>query len=129
VANQVIRLLLGKRLNPVGGRALVLGLAFKENCPDLRNTRVVDIVKELKLCNANVDVYDPWVNREHAEHEFGFATVETLAKDSYDAIIVAVAHDSFRNMGIEAVRALTKSNAVIFDIKYLFPAESVDARL
>jgi len=129
VASEVMRLMTQKRIHIVDSKILVLGLAFKENCPDLRNTRVVDIVKELKLCNANVDVYDPWVNREHAKHEFGFATVEKLEKGRYDAVIVAVAHDSFRDMGIDAVRALTKSSSVIFDIKYLFPAESVDARL
>jgi UDP-N-acetyl-D-galactosamine dehydrogenase len=129
VANRVVRLMTRKRINVVDARVLILGLAFKENCPDLRNTRVVDIIKELKLCNAEIDVYDPWVDREHAQTEFGFRTIEAPGPASYDAVIIAVAHDCFRDMGIDAVRALTKSSAVIFDIKYLFPADTVDARL
>jgi len=129
VATEVMRLMTQKRIHIVDSRILIMGLAFKENCPDLRNTRVVDIIKELKLCNAEIDVYDPWVDREHAQTEFGFRTIEAPDSASYDAVIIAVAHDCFRDMGIDAVRALTKSSAVIFDIKYLFPADTVDARL
>ena len=129
VANEVMRLMTQKRIHIVDSRILVMGLAFKENCPDLRNTRVVDIVKELRLCNANVDVYDPWVDRDHAQAEFGFRTIEIPSPATYDAVFIAVAHDHFRDMGIDAIRALTKTSAVIFDIKYLFPAGDVDARL
>ncbi len=129
VATEVMRLMTQKRIHIVDANILVLGLAFKENCPDLRNTRVTDILKELRLCNANIDVYDPWVDREHAQAEFGFTPVKHLEKNHYDAVVVAVAHDSFKEMGIDAIRALTKPNAVIFDIKYLFPAAAVDARL
>lgn len=129
VASEVMRLMTQKRIHIVDARILVLGLAFKENCPDLRNTRVTDIIAELQQCNAQIDVYDPWVDREHAQHEFGFKTVETLQKGTYDAVIVAVAHDCFREMGIDQIRALTKPDAVIFDIKYLFPSAAVDARL
>jgi len=129
VAGEVMRLMTQKRIHIVDANILVLGLAFKENCPDLRNTRVVDIVRELSSCNANVEVHDPWVDPEQAREEFGFVPVAQPRPGSYDAIIIAVAHDCFREMGIDAIRALAKTEAVIFDIKYLFPADSVDARL
>ncbi len=129
VASEVMRLMTQKRIHIVDANILVMGLAFKENCPDLRNTRVVDIVNELALCNANVDVYDPWVESEHANAEFGFTTIAQPAERHYDAIIVAVAHDKFKEMGIDAVRKLAKNTSVIFDIKYLFPADKVDGRL
>jgi len=129
VASEVMRLMTQKRIHIVDANILVMGLAFKENCPDLRNTRVVDIVQELKQCNARVDVYDPWVDAEHAQLEFGFKTIEQPATNHYDAIIVAVAHDQFKEMGIDAVRKLAKDTSVVFDIKYVFPADKVDGRL
>jgi len=129
VASEVMRLMTQKRIHIVDANILVLGLAFKENCPDLRNTRVVDIVQELMLCNAHVDVFDPWVEPEEAAAEFGFRTIENPAQRHYDAIIVAVAHDQFKEMGIDAVRKLAKNTAVVFDIKYVFPADKVDGRL
>jgi len=129
VASEVMRLMTQKRIHIVDANILVMGLAFKENCPDLRNTRVVDIVQELKLCNAHVDVFDPWVDSEHSEIEFGFATIQQPAERHYDAIIVAVAHDQFKDMGIDAVRKLAKNTSVVFDIKYVFPADKVDGRL
>jgi UDP-N-acetyl-D-galactosamine dehydrogenase len=129
VADEVMRLMTQRRIHIVDANVLIMGLAFKENCPDLRNTRVVDIIDELKLCNAQVDVYDPWVDPEHAREEFGFTPIEQPASGRYDAIIIAVAHEKFREMGIEGVRALAKRNAVVFDIKYLFPADAVDGRL
>jgi UDP-N-acetyl-D-galactosamine dehydrogenase len=118
-----------KRIHIVDSRVLIMGLAFKENCPDLRNTRVVDIIEELTLCNAKVDVYDPWVDPVHAREEFGFTPVEKPQPGAYDTIIIAVAHEKFREMGIDGVRALAKRGAVVFDIKYLFPAKDVDGRL
>lgn len=129
VASEVMRLMTQKRIHIVDANILVMGLAFKENCPDLRNTRVVDIVQELKLCNAHVDVFDPWVDSAHAEAEFGFATVAQPASRHYDAIIIAVAHDQFKEMGIDAVRKLAKNTSVVFDIKYVYPADRVDGRL
>ncbi len=129
VANEVMRLMTQKRIHIVDANILVMGLAFKENCPDLRNTRVTDIIHELKLCNARVDVYDPWVDPEHARHEFGITPVEHLDSGRYDAIILAVAHDEFRELGIDGIRKLARPHSVVFDIKYLFPADSVDARL
>jgi UDP-N-acetyl-D-galactosamine dehydrogenase len=129
VAGEVMRLMTQKRIHIVDANILVMGLSFKENCPDLRNTRIVDIIRELVACHAKVDVYDPWVDPEHARAEFGFTPIAAPAPASYDTVIVAVAHDRFRDMGIDAIRALTRSNSVIFDIKYLFPAAAVDARL
>jgi UDP-N-acetyl-D-galactosamine dehydrogenase len=129
VASEVMRLMTQKRIHIVDANILVMGLAFKENCPDLRNTRVVDIVEELTQCNAQVDVYDPWVDSEHAVTEFGFPTISQPAQRHYDAIILAVAHDKFKEMGIDAIRKLAKNTSVIFDIKYLFPADKVDGRL
>lgn len=129
VAGEVMRMMTQKRIHIVDSNILVLGLSFKENCPDLRNTRVVDIVRELRTCNAHVDVFDPWVDRDEATAELGFAPLEAPSTGHYDAVIVAVAHDHFREMGIEAIRALTKPESVVFDIKYLFPADKVDGRL
>ena len=129
VASEVMRLMTQKRIHIVDANILVMGLAFKENCPDLRNTRVVDIVNELTQCNAHVDIYDPWVESGHAEAEFGFSTITQPAQRHYDAIILAVAHDKFREMGIDSIRKLAKNTSVIFDIKYLLPANTVDGRL
>jgi len=129
VAGEVMRLMTQKRIHIVDANILVMGLAFKENCPDLRNTRVVDIIQELNLCNAKIDVYDPWTDPAHAQAEFGFTPIDKPEDGRYDAIILAVAHDAFREMGIQKIRALTKPNAIIFDIKYLFPADAVDGRL
>lgn len=129
VAGEVMRLMTQKRIHIVDSRILVLGLAFKENCPDLRNTRVVDIVRELQLCNAQVDVHDPWVDPEQAEEEFGFRPLEQPGEGVYDAVILAVAHDCFRELGEAGVRRLARPQSVVFDIKYLFPAEAVDGRL
>ncbi len=129
VASEVMRLMTQKRIHIVDANILVMGLAFKENCPDLRNTRVVDIVNELVACNAHVDIYDPWVDSEHAQTEFGFATIPQPAQRHYDAIVIAVAHDQFKAMGIDEVRKLAKNTSVVFDIKYVFPADKVDGRL
>ena len=130
VADQVIKLMLRRSINPVQARVLVLGLAFKENCPDLRNTRVVDIVQALHGYNAQVDVHDPWVSPAEAEHEFGLQLVAEPQPGTYDAIILAVAHDQFRQLGGQGVRALGKPGAcVVFDVKHLLPRDAVDGRL
>jgi UDP-N-acetyl-D-galactosamine dehydrogenase len=113
----------------VGARILVLGLSFKENCPDLRNTRVVDIVAELREYHAEVDIHDPWVDAAEAKREYGVELCAAPQAGSYDAILIAVAHEAFREQGIEAVRALGKPGAVVFDVKYLFPMEQTDGRL
>ncbi|HUH36849.1 MAG TPA: Vi polysaccharide biosynthesis UDP-N-acetylglucosamine C-6 dehydrogenase TviB [Spongiibacteraceae bacterium] len=129
VAREVMRLMTQKRIHIVDANILVMGLAFKENCPDLRNTRVTDIIEELRICNAHVDIFDPWVDPEEAQHELGVSTVAEPASGHYDAVIIAVAHDQFREMGVDAIRALARPDAVIFDIKYLLPTDAVDGRL
>lgn len=129
VAERVIKMLTRRRIHVVGANVLVLGLAFKENCPDLRNTRVVDIVNELTHYHANVDVYDPWVEAGDAQQEFGFTPIESPAAEQYDAIILAVAHEQFVALGVDAIREFGKANHILYDIKSIFPKDSVDARL
>lgn len=129
VVAQLVKAMTKKRLQVDGARILIMGLTFKENCPDLRNTRVVDIVAELKEYNCKVDVYDPWVSTEEAQHEYGITPIPQPQPGTYDAIIMAVAHHQFKDMGIEAVRAIGKPEHVLYDLKYLFPADATDLRL
>ena len=129
VVAQLVKAMTKKRIQVEGAKVLVMGLTFKENCPDLRNTRVVDIVAELKDYNCEVDVYDPWVTAEEAEHEYGITPIPKLAADSYDAIMLAVAHQQFRAMGVRVIRALGKANSVLYDLKYVLPASESDLRL
>ena len=129
VAMQVMRLMAQRRINIVGARILVLGLAFKENCPDLRNTRVTDIVNELQQYHAVVDVHDPWVDAKEALHEYGISMVAAPQPGSYDAIIIAVGHRQFAEMGAVGLRALGKPGAVLYDVKYVLPLADVDGRL
>jgi UDP-N-acetyl-D-galactosamine dehydrogenase len=129
VAGRVVKLMTKKRIHVVDSNILILGLTFKENCPDLRNTRVTDIIRELKTYNANVDVYDPWVDPEEAKHEYGITPVATPAEGKYDAIILAVAHQQFRELGEAGIRKFGKPVNVLFDVKQLLPKEVVDARL
>jgi UDP-N-acetyl-D-galactosamine dehydrogenase len=128
VADRVIRLMSERRLHIVDARVLVLGFAFKENCPDLRNTRVIDIVRELESSAATVDVYDPWVDPAEAERAYRVRLVEQ-PREGYDAIIVAVAHGQFRELGAAHIRALGKPGAVIYDVKSVLPQDTVDGRL
>ncbi|MDQ3058642.1 MAG: Vi polysaccharide biosynthesis UDP-N-acetylglucosamine C-6 dehydrogenase TviB [Pseudomonadota bacterium] len=129
VVAQLVKAMTKRRIHVDGARILVMGLAFKENCPDLRNTRVVDIVTELQDYNCQVDVYDPWAVAEEAQHEYGINPVTQPAPETYDGIILAVAHQQFKAMGAPAIRALGKSNHVLYDLKYLLPAEASDLRL
>ena len=128
ITEQVIKMMTQKRIHVVDANILVLGLAFKENCPDLRNTRVVDIVDEFKSYHANVDVYDPWVHSEASEEEYGISLVPELEKNKYDAIILAVAHKEFIELG-EKLRDYGKQNHILFDVKNVLPAQAYDARL
>ncbi len=128
VANEVIRLMVRNGINPVRARILILGLAFKENCPDLRNTRVVDIIGALQGYNARVDVCDPWVDASEAKHEYGLSLCAP-GEGEYDAIIVAVGHEEFRKLGAAGIRAHGKPGAVLYDVKYVLPREAVDGRL
>ncbi|HKT29298.1 Vi polysaccharide biosynthesis UDP-N-acetylglucosamine C-6 dehydrogenase TviB [Dyella sp.] len=129
VASEVIRLMVRKGINPVNARILVLGLAFKENCPDLRNTRVVDILKALCGYNAQVDVHDPWVSAAEAEHEYAITPVKLPQNGDYDAVIIAVGHREFVAMGADGIRAFGKPTSVVYDVKYVLPREAVDGRL
>jgi UDP-N-acetyl-D-galactosamine dehydrogenase len=129
VVDRVIKLMTQDKIHVVDANILIMGLAFKENCPDIRNTRVVDLVRELDSYHANVDVYDPWVNPEDAQREYGIATISTLRNGHYDAIILAVAHDQIRALGGAGVRALGKSRCVVFDVKNTLPKNFISARL
>jgi UDP-N-acetyl-D-galactosamine dehydrogenase len=129
VAMEVMRIMTQKRIHIVDAKILVLGLAFKENCPDLRNTRVIDIIRDLQRNNALVDVYDPWVDPAEARALYDIDPVTQLAQGHYDAIIVAVAHDQFKAMGTTEIRQLGKPDSIIYDIKYLLPKDEVDGRL
>ena len=128
VTSQLVKALIKRRIHVEGARILVMGLTFKENCPDLRNTRVVDIVRELADYNASVDVYDPWASAEEAQHEYGLAIIEQPEPGAYDAIVLAVAHDQFRELGV-AVRKFGKSEHVLYDLKYVLRPNQSDLRL
>lgn len=129
VVNQLIEAMIKRSIHIEGSKILIMGLTFKENCPDLRNTRIVDIVTELQDNKCTVDVYDPWVTVDAASHEYGIVPITQPAPGAYDGIVLAVAHHKFKTMGIEAIRALGKQNHVLFDLKYLFPADVTDIRL
>ena len=129
VSAEVIRLMSQKRIHVVDANVLVLGLAFKENCPDLRNTKVISIVRDLEVSNAHVDVHDPWVDPEEAERHLGFSLTKELRDRHYDAVVIAVGHDQFREMGIGRIRRLCKRHSVVFDVKYLFSSADTDGRL
>ena len=129
VAGQVIKLMTKKRIHVADASILILGLAFKENCPDLRNTRVVDVVAEFRDYHPRVDVYDPWVDPAEAREEYGIELIDAPEPGAYDAIILAVAHDQFVEMGAERIRALGRADAVLFDVKYVLPPGMVDGRL
>ncbi len=129
VVAQLIKALIQRCIRVKGARVLVMGLAFKENCPDLRNTRVVDIVAELKEYKCQVDIFDPWVAVEEAQHEYGLSPVAEVQPCTYDAIIVAVAHRQFRDMGADGIHGLGKPEHIVYDLKYLLDAEDSDLRL
>jgi UDP-N-acetyl-D-glucosamine/UDP-N-acetyl-D-galactosamine dehydrogenase len=129
VAGQIVKLMAGKKILAKGSKIIVYGLTFKENCPDLRNSKVADVVRELKNYGAKVDVYDPWIDRDEAHHEYGIRPVKTVRPGSYDAAVLAVSHKEFREQGIGSIRKACKKTHVVYDIKYLFPAAEVDGRL
>ena len=129
VVTQLVKAMTRRRLQVDGARILVMGLTFKENCPDLRNTRVVDIVKELADYNVQAEVFDPWASAADAQHEYSISLVQQPAVGAYDAIIIAVAHHQFKDMGLDAIRALGKPAHLLYDLKYLLPASDSDLRL
>src|SRR6185312_406103 len=129
VAGEIIKLMTAKRIHVKGARTLVLGMTFKENCPDIRNSKVIDVVRELEKYGAEVDIYDPWADGKECHHEYGVRPIRKLNSRGYDAAIVAVAHREFREMGAEGVRRLCRKNHVLYDIKHVFRAAEVDGRL
>ena len=129
VAECVVKKMTQNKIHTVDSNILILGFTFKENCPDVRNTRVIDIVQEFNSYHANVDVYDPWVDPDEAHEEYGVTPISELNNNTYDAIIVAVAHKEFLDMGVQAIRSLGKDKHILFDVKHVFPKDDVDSRL
>jgi UDP-N-acetyl-D-galactosamine dehydrogenase len=129
VAEQVIKLMLRSKIQVSGSRVLIMGLAFKENCPDLRNSRVIDVIHELQGYSMLVDVHDPWVDAHEAHEEYGIELTGQPGVGEYDAVILAVGHRQFAERGAAGLRALCKPDGVLYDVKYLLPADEVDGRL
>jgi UDP-N-acetyl-D-galactosamine dehydrogenase len=129
VAMRVVKLMISNHIQPLGARVLMLGLTFKENCPDVRNTKVADVVSELKTFGCDVDVHDPWADAATTQHEYGISLIDNPKPRSYDAIIVAVAHRQFIELGAAGIRAFGSPNHVIFDVKHALPKESSNGRL
>jgi UDP-N-acetyl-D-galactosamine dehydrogenase len=129
VVIQLVKAMICRRLQVDGARVLIMGLTFKENCPDLRNSRVVDIIEELKGYKVKTDVFDPWADPAQAQHEYGITLVQNPESGAYDAIVLAVAHHQFKTMGAQALRALGKPEHVLYDLKYLLPVDGSDLRL
>ncbi|WP_104494887.1 Vi polysaccharide biosynthesis UDP-N-acetylglucosamine C-6 dehydrogenase TviB [Acinetobacter indicus] len=129
VVTQLVKAMLKKRIQVEDAKVLILGLSFKENCPDIRNTRIIDIVDELKEYHIDADIYDPWVDATEAQHEYGITPVPTLKNGQYDAVILAVAHEEFKAMGSDAIRALGKESHVLYDLKYVLAQSESDLRL
>jgi len=129
VAGQLIKEMLRRRIQVNGARVLVMGLTFKENCPDLRNTRVVDVISELSEYGVDVDVHDPWVDADEAKREYGISSISSPDADTYDGIIVAVAHQEFAEMGMASIRNFGREDHVLYDLKNILPADQSDLRL
>ena len=129
VSGQLIKAMIKKGINVEGSNVLILGFTFKENCPDIRNTRIIDVVKELGNYSCNVDIFDPWVDAEEVEEEYGIIPVSEIKAASYDAIIVAVGHEQFKKMGSNDIRGFGKDKHVLYDLKYILSPEQSDVRL
>ncbi len=129
VVSQLVKTMIKRKLPVNGANVLVMGLTFKENCPDVRNTKVVDILAELNEYDANVDVYDPWVNPEEAKHEYGVELIDKPQNAHYDAVIFAVAHNEFKALSSADIKALMKAEHVIYDLKYMLDPQLADIRL
>jgi len=129
VVAELVKAMIKRSIQIHGAKVLVMGLTFKENCPDIRNTKVVDILAELQEYDITADVYDPWVDATEAQHEYGITPISQPEPGAYDAVILAVGHNEFRQLGAQGVRALTKTNGVVYDLKYIFGAADTDLRL
>jgi len=120
-AYRLVKKMTQEKINVVDARILIMGLSFKENCTDLRNTKVVDIIDTLNTYHVKVDIHDPWIDPDLAKAEYNISMLKQPGENQYDAIILAVAHEKFRELGIDHIRKFGKTNSIIFDIKYLFP--------
>lgn len=129
VATQLIKEMVKQRIQVVGSKILVMGLSFKENCPDIRNTKIIDMVQALKEYELDLDIYDPWVDPKEVEHEYGLAPVSALKNNEYDAVILAVAHDQFKQMTVAEIHALGKTKHVLYDLKYALNKQDSSIRL
>ena len=129
VVDQICKLMIKKRIHIDGSNILIMGLTFKENCPDLRNSKVVDLIKGFKDFNSNIDVYDPWADRNEAFEEYGVELIEKPETQKYDAIVIAVSHEQFKKLNIDELKSFGKKDHIIYDIKCLFPQDQVDGRL
>ena len=129
VVDQISKLMIKKRIHIVDANVLIMGLTFKENCPDLRNSKIIDLIEGFRDFNCNIDVYDPWANKYEAQNEYGVELIEQPVAKKYDAIVLAVNHNQFRELTIDNLKSYGKEEHVIYDIKCLFPADQVDGRL
>ena len=129
VASQLITAMTKKSIKIEKARVLIMGLTFKENCPDLRNTRVIDVIHHLAEYNMQIDIFDPWVDVTEAEQEYGIRPIKIPESGVYDSVMIAVAHDQFKTLGARGVRNFVKSSGVIYDLKHVLPSDSVDLRL
>ena len=129
VVSQLIKKMINQKIDVSGSKVLVMGLTFKENCPDIRNTKVIDIVNELKAYEVNVDIIDPYCDPAEAENEYDLVVSKTAEEGLYDAILIAVAHDEFKEMGVKAIRAFGRPKNILYDLKYTLPKDDVDIRL
>lgn len=129
VVSQLVKALIQRKKHVLDADILVLGFTFKENCPDTRNTRVIDVINELNDYHANIDVYDPWADKEQVYHEYGLDLTSEINGKQYDAVILAVAHDEFKAMSLDDIRELVKPQGVIYDLKHIYPSDAVDLRL
>jgi UDP-N-acetyl-D-galactosamine dehydrogenase len=129
VVTRLIKAMVTKGMQINEARVLIMGLSFKENCPDLRNTRVIDIINELSQYNCNIDVYDPWVSVKESKEFYDVDLINEPPNQTYDAIVLAVAHEQFKKLGIDRIKTFAKAQHIIFDLKYLFDAASSDLRL
>ena len=129
IAEKLLRLMTEKKIQMVDANILVLGLTFKENCPDIRNTKVIDVIKELDSFHASIDIYDPWASNDEVEKEYGITLCQTLNQNHYDAVLACVGHDQIKAMSVKELKSLCKDKHVIYDVKHIFPKDAVDGRL
>ena len=129
VVSELVKKMLKQKIDVAGANVLVMGVAFKENCPDIRNTKAVDIISELQEYDVNVDIYDPWVDAAEADKEYGITLVSQPESQAYDAIVIAVGHKEFKSLGAQGIKSLTKDNHIIYDLKYILPKGVADIRL